>query len=225
MHNFLRGYDIGNGAPIQTIKVCATSLPKAKNHSSASFFLSLVRLAEFRGRWSVYLNSESASKRNFSSHFHPILPPFRSYWALLPSLLIRPFFLKKKDQKFKPASRRMLKHRKNVALHAQFFARLRYRERRADTSCRDCATSLPKAKNHSSASFFLSLVRLAEFRARWSAYFNSGRASKRSRLKKISENLRHLRETKISSRTFIRSFQLSNRIGRNYHRFLFVLFS
>ena len=31
MHNFLRVYDIGNGAPIQTIKVCATTLPKAKN--------------------------------------------------------------------------------------------------------------------------------------------------------------------------------------------------
>jgi hypothetical protein len=44
------------------------------------------------------------------------------------------FFLEKKDQKFKPALRRMLKHRKNVALHAQFFARLRYWQRRADTN-------------------------------------------------------------------------------------------
>jgi hypothetical protein len=81
----------------------------------------------------------------------------------------------------------MLKHRKNVALHAQFFARLRYRERRADTSYRDCATSLPKAKNHSSASFFLSLVRLAAFRGMLSVDFNSGRASKRSRLKKSAK--------------------------------------
>jgi hypothetical protein len=51
-----------------------------------------------------------------------------------------------------------------------------------------------KAKNHSSASFFLSLVRLAEFRGMLSVDFNSGRASKRSRLKKISDNLRYLRE-------------------------------
>jgi hypothetical protein len=137
----------------------------------------------------------------FGRSSYTINSTFESYWPQLPSLFIRPFFLKKKDQKFKPALRRMLKHRKNVALHAQFFARLRYRERRADTSCRDCATSLPKAKNHSSASFFLSLVRLAEFRGMLSVDFNSGRASKRSRLKKISENLRHLRETKISSRT------------------------
>jgi hypothetical protein len=49
MHNFLRVYDIGNSVPIQTIKVCASTLPEAKNHSSASFFLSLVRLAAFRG--------------------------------------------------------------------------------------------------------------------------------------------------------------------------------
>jgi hypothetical protein len=47
MHNFLRVYDIGNGVPIQTIKVCATTLPKQKINS-ASFFLSLVRLAKFR---------------------------------------------------------------------------------------------------------------------------------------------------------------------------------
>jgi hypothetical protein len=115
----------------------------------------------------------------------------------------------------------MLKHRKNVALHAQFFARLRYRERRVDTSCRDCATTLPEAKNHSSASFFLSLVRLAAFRGMLSVDFNSRRASKRNfRLKKISENPRYLRETKISSRTFIRSFQLSNRIEPYYRRFL-----
>jgi hypothetical protein len=119
----------------------------------------------------------------------------------------------------------MLKHRKNVALHAQFFARLRYRERRADTSCRDCATSLSEAKNHSSASFFLSLVRLAAFRGMLSVDFNSGRASKRNfRLKKISENPRYLRETKISSRTFIRSFQLSNRIEPYYHRSLYSSF-
>jgi|GEM_PF-1430660 len=118
----------------------------------------------------------------------------------------------------------MLKHRKNVALHAQFFARWRYRGSPADTNCRDCATSLPKAKNHSSASFFLSLVRLAEFRGMLSVDFNSGRASKRSRLKKISENLRHLRETKISSRTFIRSFQISNRIEPYYHRSLYSSF-
>jgi hypothetical protein len=36
------------------------------------------------------------------------------------------FFLEKKGPKFKPALRRMLKHRKNVALHAQFFARWRF---------------------------------------------------------------------------------------------------
>jgi len=65
MHNFLRIYDIGNGVPIQTIYDCASTLPEPKNHSCASFFLSLVRLAEFRARWSVYLNSESASKRNY----------------------------------------------------------------------------------------------------------------------------------------------------------------
>jgi hypothetical protein len=39
---------LGDLVPIQTIYDCATTLPKAKNHSSASFFLSLVRLAEFR---------------------------------------------------------------------------------------------------------------------------------------------------------------------------------
>jgi len=71
---------------------------------------------------------------SFGSDFHPILPACESYRTLLPSLFIRPFFLKKKDQNFKPALRRMLKHRKNVALHAQFFARWRFRERRADTN-------------------------------------------------------------------------------------------
>jgi hypothetical protein len=65
MHNFLRVYDIWNGLPIQTIKVCATTLPKAKNHSSASFFLSLVRLAALRGMLSVDSNSGSAFKRRF----------------------------------------------------------------------------------------------------------------------------------------------------------------
>jgi hypothetical protein len=74
----------------------------------------------------------------------------------------------------------------------------------------DCATTLPKAKNHSSASFFLSLVRLPAFRGMLSVDFNSGRASKRNfRLKKISENPRYLREIKISSRTTIRSFLTS----------------
>jgi hypothetical protein len=130
--------------------------------------------------------------------------------AQLPSLFIRPFFLKKKDQKFKPALRRMLKHRKNVALHAQFFARWRYRGCPADTNCRDCATSLLKAKNHSSASFFLSLVRLAALRGMLSVDSNSGSAFKRRfELKKISENLRYLRETNISPRTTMRSFLTS----------------
>jgi len=68
----------------------------------------------------------------------------------------------------------MLKHRKNVALHAQFFARWRYRGSPADTNCRECATFLSEAKNHSSASFFLSLVRLAEFRAMFSGKLKLG---------------------------------------------------
>jgi hypothetical protein len=42
---------LGELAPIPPISDCATTLPKAKNHSSASFFLSLVRLAAFRGRF------------------------------------------------------------------------------------------------------------------------------------------------------------------------------
>jgi hypothetical protein len=76
-----------------------------------------------------------------------------------------------------------------------------------------------------SASYFLSLVRLAASRGMLSVDFDSGRASKRNfRLKKISENPRYLRETKISSRTFIRSFQLSNRIEPYYHRSLYSSF-
>ena len=71
----------------------------------------------------------------------------------------------------------------------------------------DCATTLPKAKNHSSASFFLSLVRLAALRGMLSVDSNSGSAFKRRfELKKISENLRYLRETNISPRTTMRSF-------------------
>jgi hypothetical protein len=123
-----------------------------------------------------YLRETNISSRTTTRSFLTS----RAYWPQLPSLFIRPFFLKKKDQKFKPALRRMPKHRKNVALHAQFFARLRYRERRVDTSCRDCATSLSEAKNHSSASFFLSLVRLAAFRGMLSVDLNSESAFKRN---------------------------------------------
>jgi hypothetical protein len=66
---------------------------------------------------------------------------------------------------------------------------------------------LSEAKNHSSASFFLSLVRLAALRAKLLVDLKSGSAFKRRfELKKISENLRYLRETKISSRTTMRSF-------------------
>jgi hypothetical protein len=65
MHNFLGIYDIGNSVPIQTNSDCAATLPKAKNHSSASFFLSLVRLAALRGMLSVDSNSGSAFKRRF----------------------------------------------------------------------------------------------------------------------------------------------------------------
>jgi hypothetical protein len=51
MHNFLRVGEIGDLVPIQTICDYETTLPKAKNHSSASFFLSLVRLAVFRSNY------------------------------------------------------------------------------------------------------------------------------------------------------------------------------
>ena len=139
MHNFLRVYDIGNGAPIQTIKVCATTLPKAKNQFRFIF--------PFAGNAGGVPCKLITRLKYWISHLvnfffdyvlrleiYPILPACESYRNLLPSLYIRPFFLKKKDQKFKPALRRMLKHRKNVALHAQFFAHLRYWERRADTN-------------------------------------------------------------------------------------------
>jgi len=53
---------LGELAPIPPISDCASTLPKAKNHSSASFFLSLVRLAAFRARWSVYFKSGRACK-------------------------------------------------------------------------------------------------------------------------------------------------------------------
>jgi|GEM_PF-859673 len=167
MHNFLRVGDIGDALLILTVGIVQPPYQKQKINS-ASFFLSLVRLAALRGMLSVDSNSGSAFKRRFElkkisenlrylreTNISPrtTMRSFltsRAYWPQLPSLFIRPFFLKKKDQKFKPALRRMLKHRKNVALHAQFFARWRYRGCPADTNCRDCATSLPKAKNHSS---------------------------------------------------------------------------
>jgi hypothetical protein len=61
MHNFLRVYGIGNGVPILAVGIVQPLYLKQKINS-ASFFLSLVRLAAFRVRWSVYFNSESASK-------------------------------------------------------------------------------------------------------------------------------------------------------------------
>src|SRR5690606_36974353 len=150
----------------------------------------------------------------------------RAYWPHLPSLFYSSFFLEKKGPKIQASLKANAEAPEKCCAACTIFCALAILGDLVPIqTIYDCATSLPKAKNHSSASFFLSLVRLAAFRARWSAYFNSGRASKRNfGLKKISENLRYLRETKISSRTFIRSFQISNRIEPYYHRSLYSSF-
>jgi len=92
----------------------------------------------------------------------------RAYRPLLPSVLYSSFFLEKKGPKIQASLKANAEAPEKCGAACTIFCAFTIWA----TACRYklfkiCATTLPKAKNHSSASFFLSLVRLAALRSNY----------------------------------------------------------